>query len=78
MMLVCDIMSKDVLTVSPDDDLVMVGDTLVRHRISGAFVVNRGRVVGTLCKESFMLSLRYLGDKLLRELKVKDFLLKTI
>ncbi|MFH1722778.1 MAG: CBS domain-containing protein [Candidatus Altiarchaeota archaeon] len=74
-MLVADVMSKDVVTISPTDDLLMVADTLMRHKISGAFVLKRGRLLGTVSKESFMLSLRYLGSKSVSELKVEDFLL---
>jgi len=48
-MLVKDIMTKDVITVSEDDSLHFVGKTLKEKRISGIPVVNSfGQVVGII------------------------------
>lgn len=73
-MLVSDVMQREVVTVTPDDNLLMVGDSLMRHRISGAFVLKRGRLVGTVSKESFLLSIRYMGDRPVTQHKVTDFM----
>lgn len=42
-------MTKDLITFSPDDDISMAIDTLLKHRISGAPVLNKsGEVVGLI------------------------------
>lgn len=47
-MLVRDIMTSPVLTVSPEERLETVSQLLVRRHISGVFVIDDGEVVGCL------------------------------
>lgn len=45
-MLVRDVMTKDVLTVSPDDRVADVARKITQRHISGVFVTEEGRLVG--------------------------------
>jgi len=50
MLKVKDIMSKNVVTVSPDMDIVQVAAILLEKRINGLPVVDsNGRLVGIIC-----------------------------
>jgi CBS domain-containing protein len=57
-----DIMTRSVVTISPDTMLADVAALLAQHRISGLPVVEKGRVVG-LVSESDLLQHRELGAR---------------
>lgn len=77
-MLVRDVMREDVVVVSPDDDVVSVGDALVARRHSSAVVASDGRVVGMVSKESFLTSVKYVGTNALSDYRVADFMEKSV
>ncbi|VVB53109.1 Inosine-5'-monophosphate dehydrogenase [uncultured archaeon] len=74
-----DIMLKEIVTVSPDDNLLAAGKRLLDQKLSGAIVLDdKGKLLGMLNKESFVLSLRYMGhQKSLSDFKVKDVITKV-
>lgn len=43
-----DFMTRNVITVGPDDPVIAVAQLLLRHRIGGVPVVEEGRVIGVI------------------------------
>ena len=74
-MKVKDAMTKDVVTISPDDTLDVVIDVFSGKDISGAPVVKDGRMVGVLSESDI---LRRVGLRDLVSLKISDEKLKEI
>jgi len=58
-----DVMVADVLTVSPDLELDALGETLISKRITGAAVVEEGRLVGVVSRSDIVRAAR-LGEAL--------------
>ena len=57
-MLVKEVMTRRVVTVSPKDNFKKVLSTFLRHKISGAPVVNKnGKVVGIISEKDLLYSL---------------------
>ncbi|MCD6149980.1 CBS domain-containing protein [bacterium] len=52
-MKVKDIMTKDVIFVSPETKINKVADKLIKHRIHGVPVVKKGRLVGIITETDF-------------------------
>ncbi|MBM3309436.1 MAG: CBS domain-containing protein [Candidatus Altiarchaeales archaeon] len=73
-LLVRDVMTKHVVTVSPDESAMDVGELLSKNRISGAVVVQDDRILGVISKESFVAGVKYLGENPLDLFKVEDFM----
>jgi len=73
-MLLKDLMTPNPITVNPEDNAIMVGNILERHRISGAFVVNKSKVLGEISKECFITLIKYMGIKNYEKFKVKDIM----
>jgi predicted transcriptional regulator len=49
-----DVMSRDLITASPDQSLVEVRHTLIESRIGGAPVVSGGRLVGVISRSDLI------------------------
>ncbi len=77
-----DIMTRDVITVSPDMDMYMAINTLLDHRISGAPVVdieeNQKRLVGILSAKDCMKILTNGAFYDLPEGRVGDYMSRKI
>lgn len=43
-----DVMTRNVVTVGPDDPVIVVAQLLLHHRIGGVPVVKEGRVIGVI------------------------------
>ena len=55
MLTVKDIMTTEVITLSPDTDIVQAANILLENRINGAPVVDgQGRIVGILCQSDLV------------------------
>ncbi|MFH1403997.1 MAG: CBS domain-containing protein [Candidatus Altiarchaeota archaeon] len=72
---VSDVMSKDYLTVGPDDNVVDVGTELDKKNLSGAVVLSDSKILGVVSKETFIANLHVLGgDTHMESCLVKDFM----
>jgi len=74
-LLVRDVMTSEVVTVSPEDSVVAVGEVLAKKRISGAVVIENKQIVGVISKESFVTGVKYMGVNPIDVFKVKDFMM---
>jgi CBS domain-containing protein len=72
--LVKEVMTPKVVKVKPSDSILSVGNTLAERRISGAVVIENKKIVGVVSKESFVASVKYLGENPLESFKVRDFM----
>lgn len=55
MLMVKDIMTTQVITLSPDTDIVQAAEILLENRINGAPVIDeQGRIVGILCQSDLV------------------------
>lgn len=72
--LVGDVMTSEVVKVSPGDSVVDVGNLLARRRISGAVVYESGRIAGVISKESFVMGVKYMGVNPIDSYRVRDFM----
>jgi CBS domain-containing protein len=54
MIKVKDIMTTDVITVSPDAEITYAADLLMRHNINGIPVVENDKVIGILCRSDLI------------------------
>jgi len=52
-MKVKDIMTKDVIFVSPETKINKVADKLIKHRIHGVPVIKEGKLVGIITETDF-------------------------
>ncbi|MFH1788050.1 MAG: CBS domain-containing protein [Candidatus Altiarchaeota archaeon] len=74
-MQVKDVMGDVNLRVSPGDDVVEVGKTMLKQCCSCAVVEDSaGKLLGILSKEGFVLGVKYLGGNPLEGLKVEAFM----
>ncbi|MFH0860466.1 MAG: CBS domain-containing protein [Candidatus Altiarchaeota archaeon] len=71
-----DIVEEEILTVSPEDNPVDVGNRMLEKRISNAAVMEDGKLIGLVSKVTFVLSLEQIGQKPLEEFKVRDLMEK--
>lgn len=76
-MLARDLMSKPSYVVSPKDDIISVGSHMYKERISGAFVVDKGMVVGILTKGGFAVCVRQACESGNAKLTVGDVMDKS-
>lgn len=75
--LVGDVMTSEVVKVSPLDSVVDVGNILAGRRISGAVVYEGGKIIGVISKESFVMGVKYMGVNPLDSFIVRDFMSKV-
>ena len=72
---VCEIMTKDVITTTPDIDVVYAFEKLMEHKISSLPVVNDGKLVGIITAtdvgHNLILDKYELGTKV-EEIMIKD------
>jgi CBS domain-containing protein len=73
-MLVSEVMSKDFLTVGPEDNAVEVGDMLEQRSKSGAVVVRDSEILGLISKETFIANLHILCGNPIESFLVRDFM----
>lgn len=69
-----DLLKKDILTVSPEDNIVDVGAKMLAEKVSGAAVLEDNNIVGIVSKETFVLGLAHIREKPLAEFKVADLM----
>ncbi|HEX2154878.1 MAG TPA: CBS domain-containing protein [Acidimicrobiia bacterium] len=60
-----DVMTRDVITITPDTALKEAAVTMTRHHVSGLPVVEGGRLVGIITEADFVTKLAEDGDGLL-------------
>jgi len=53
-MLACDVMARNVITVSPDASLAEIADLMLKQRVSGLPVVDNGKLVGIVTESDLL------------------------
>lgn len=77
-MQVADLMTEDVLTVSPQDNALESGELLDARQTSAALVMEDGKLKGIGSKETFIAKIGGYADVPLEKLKVADFMEEDI
>ncbi len=78
-MLVSDVMTTELMTCGPEENLVAVGDRLDEGGLSAAIVIDNSEVVGLVGKETFIANLHIICDeKPLETYCVSDFMSQDV
>ena len=69
-----DLMTKKLISFQPDDDVYMAIDALLKNRISGAPVIDKGRLAGVLSENDCLKVLAHKSFEQMPRAKVRDYM----
>lgn len=75
--LVGDLMSPDVLTISPEDTVVLAAEKILEHRIHALIVTEEEKPIGIVASYDLLLVMS-ISDYFDRSTKVKDVMVKDL
>jgi len=78
-MIARDIMTREVITMDAETDVLEAIDILVNNRISGAPVIDKdGAINGVVTEKDLLIALDFLGDRDASEVLVAEFMTRDV